>query len=348
MIRSKDAPIETAKYMGHGVCDYVTKSQSLSDFTGSLDTIIKTVFGIKNVLNIAPDQLRGIGIHIGRLDVDTTIPSNVVNKKSTTNLLKSMFERVKEKNAQKSVNETTTPTSATKKTEPIPKKKAEIPSKTTPQNNYKSKLRARKPPKQIASSTRDVSTMLTNIKPKSRKVSSIDYENIDMKILMELPENIRNEILDGYKQQPQQTKKVVSPKKSNDQNCIDPEFLAALPDDIRIELLAENKRHKVSIKNEKPSSPIKSNNITESSKQPKEEKMSPEKVPLNCDTVAIQLISPENVLVKMNWRDLLQEWIDSSNEPLTGDIETISLHAKELVLAPKLNELYIGLRYLFR
>lgn len=28
-IKAKDAPVETAKFMGHGLCDYVTKSSSL-------------------------------------------------------------------------------------------------------------------------------------------------------------------------------------------------------------------------------------------------------------------------------------------------------------------------------
>lgn len=29
MIRSKNAPVETAKYMGHGLCDHITRSKNL-------------------------------------------------------------------------------------------------------------------------------------------------------------------------------------------------------------------------------------------------------------------------------------------------------------------------------
>lgn len=40
-VRSKDAPIESSKFMGHGICDNVTKSSTLPSATCDLDVIIK-------------------------------------------------------------------------------------------------------------------------------------------------------------------------------------------------------------------------------------------------------------------------------------------------------------------
>lgn len=84
MVRAAEAPIETAKFMGHGFCDNVTKSMTLAVYTSDLSVISDTVFKIKSILNVPAHELRGIGIQISKLNI-----SNIVCKKNT---LKSMFE----------------------------------------------------------------------------------------------------------------------------------------------------------------------------------------------------------------------------------------------------------------
>lgn len=68
MVRSRDAPEESSKFMGHGVCDYVTKSSTLSTATADLNTITREIFSIYNKLNHPPSELRGIGIQISKLE----------------------------------------------------------------------------------------------------------------------------------------------------------------------------------------------------------------------------------------------------------------------------------------
>ena len=45
-IRAKDAPIETAKFMGHGVCDSISRSTSLSMPTRDSKAIHREVLSL--------------------------------------------------------------------------------------------------------------------------------------------------------------------------------------------------------------------------------------------------------------------------------------------------------------
>lgn len=68
MTRAKDAPVETAKFLGHGACDYVTRSASLTIATDDPEVISKHVINIYKQLNLEPSDLRGIGIQITKLE----------------------------------------------------------------------------------------------------------------------------------------------------------------------------------------------------------------------------------------------------------------------------------------
>uniref|UniRef100_A0A0A9X5V3 DNA repair protein REV1 n=1 Tax=Lygus hesperus TaxID=30085 RepID=A0A0A9X5V3_LYGHE len=68
MVRSKDAPEESAKYMGHGLCDHITKSCSLLSPISLPEDIYREVHKIINRLNLDSKELRGIGIQLSRLE----------------------------------------------------------------------------------------------------------------------------------------------------------------------------------------------------------------------------------------------------------------------------------------
>lgn len=40
-VRAKEAPVETAKYLGHGVCDQVTRSSSLAVAVSDAESIAR-------------------------------------------------------------------------------------------------------------------------------------------------------------------------------------------------------------------------------------------------------------------------------------------------------------------
>ncbi|XP_014282897.1 DNA repair protein Rev1 [Halyomorpha halys] len=68
MVRSKDAPEETAKYLGHGVCDTITKSTSVTNAISDAPSIYREVLKIISKLDINAKDLRGIGIQLTRLE----------------------------------------------------------------------------------------------------------------------------------------------------------------------------------------------------------------------------------------------------------------------------------------
>ncbi|XP_046370490.2 DNA repair protein REV1-like [Haliotis rufescens] len=71
MIRRGDAPKETAKFMGHGICTNVSKSSSLPMATDDGKVIAKECIAMMRALKAPPADLRGIGIQTHRLENTT-------------------------------------------------------------------------------------------------------------------------------------------------------------------------------------------------------------------------------------------------------------------------------------
>lgn len=158
MVRAAEAPVETAKFMGHGFCDNVTKSITLPTFTSDLSIITQTVFNIKNILNVPPHELRGIGIQITKLN---TSQPNVPKM----NKLKNMFEKVQAKQKLPAADA------------------APVSSKPESSNNIN------RIDKNYESTRTDIKTKIENTKLHKT------YEGLDQNVLAELPHNIRDEIL---------------------------------------------------------------------------------------------------------------------------------------------------------
>ncbi|XP_068083835.1 DNA repair protein Rev1 isoform X2 [Anabrus simplex] len=71
MVRAKNAGKETAKYMGHGVCDHITRSSTLPSATSDASIIAREVLALEHQLNVTPSDLRGMGIQVSRLQAAT-------------------------------------------------------------------------------------------------------------------------------------------------------------------------------------------------------------------------------------------------------------------------------------
>ncbi len=249
MVRAEEAPIETAKFMGHGHCDNVTKTLTLNDFTDNFDLILRTVMSIQTQLNVPPADLRGIGIQISKLD---GTEDNVKGKNS----IKSLFEKVAEKQLQKK-EESTLSTEG-----PAIEKKESNYTNTTngrvlrPSNNNVKKVvenipktrgrgrgRGRGKGRGRAGVTRgrSVNIFAKNDEGSGESEFESSYEELDMNVLAELPDEIREEILREHKGKCTKKTKKMEPKKKKDEDGIDAEFLAALPPDIRKEVLQQQR-----------------------------------------------------------------------------------------------------------
>ncbi|XP_061388767.1 DNA repair protein Rev1 [Musca vetustissima] len=96
MVRAKEAPVETSKFMGHGVCDHITKSVSLSEYCDDLNIITRNILNTMKALDLPPHELRGIGIQLSKLDEPNSEP-----EKPKENRIMNMFSKVKEKQKDK-------------------------------------------------------------------------------------------------------------------------------------------------------------------------------------------------------------------------------------------------------
>lgn len=164
MVRAAGAPVETAKFMGHGYCDHITKSITLQQFTANLTLITQTVFNIKNILKILPKELRGIGIQISKLNT---------NEKDTnkSNALRNLFE--KQKKVQKPV---------------------EAKQKLTTTENHDKLINHGQSLRRVKSFGGTPSPGPSHKFRPSQKLHKI-YEELDLDVLAELPEDIREEII---------------------------------------------------------------------------------------------------------------------------------------------------------
>ena len=68
MVRADGAAEETSKFLGHGVCDNLSRSSQLLTGTDSADTILREVISLAKAGGIEPDRWRGVGVSVARLD----------------------------------------------------------------------------------------------------------------------------------------------------------------------------------------------------------------------------------------------------------------------------------------
>jgi len=68
MVRAQNAPTETAKFLGHGVCDNISRSAQLSMPTAEQARIYKEVLSLLRQTDTDPPDIRGIGISVSKLE----------------------------------------------------------------------------------------------------------------------------------------------------------------------------------------------------------------------------------------------------------------------------------------
>ncbi|XP_050292922.1 DNA repair protein REV1 isoform X2 [Anthonomus grandis grandis] len=68
LVRAQGAPVETAKFLGHGVCDAITKSSTSTLVYSNADIIFKEAKSIYDKLNVSYAELRGVGIQLTKLE----------------------------------------------------------------------------------------------------------------------------------------------------------------------------------------------------------------------------------------------------------------------------------------
>ena len=113
MTRSADAPVETRKYMGHGICDSFSKSANMSIPTNEASSIKReTMILLKMLLKSNGryvEDLRGIGIQLTKLEKNSSqVPSIIsfMNKSKNKLTIAESSESLKESSIREEKSET--------------------------------------------------------------------------------------------------------------------------------------------------------------------------------------------------------------------------------------------------
>ncbi|KAG8201801.1 hypothetical protein JTE90_027284 [Oedothorax gibbosus] len=225
MVRKSDAPMETAKFMGHGVCDHLSKSVSLKSATDSFKVIANECCTIARSLKIKPQDFRGVGIQMSKLEssqkeikvpkiMKSFLCQNKVESKSPTPMKdKSKSDAVLAASCRmvnkSSPNKTTIKhfLSSTPFSEPKQDKTSDfncdMPSQSfldaLPEDIKEEVLRScqKTPTKEVfdpgASTSRAVSSD-SNV----NLLDKVNKNNLDQSVLNALPEELRKEVLESY------------------------------------------------------------------------------------------------------------------------------------------------------
>lgn len=71
---------ETAKFLGHGVCDAINRSTTTNYLLYEASNIFKEIKTIYLRQNLTPNDLRGIGIQLSRLEKENSTTNGVLKK----------------------------------------------------------------------------------------------------------------------------------------------------------------------------------------------------------------------------------------------------------------------------
>ncbi|XP_070770929.1 DNA repair protein REV1 [Enoplosus armatus] len=76
MVRKVGAPLESAKYGGHGICDNLARTVMLAQSTDSGQLIAAAVIKLFHAMKLQVQDLRGVGIQVQLLEGNHTVPQD--------------------------------------------------------------------------------------------------------------------------------------------------------------------------------------------------------------------------------------------------------------------------------
>ena len=236
MRRSRDAPLDPPKHLGHGKCDTFNKSLILGIATNARDVLAREALNILKGFGISPGELRGIGVQMTRLEP---------MKSATDGNLESSQRRLQFTVGPTTSGQTRKLLKVAEQGDPIqddpvtPKK-----PKATAERDHV--LFGASELSDATSSRRPLNTMGTQF---------IMPTQVDSKVLAELPDDIRSKLLMHGRGSPTKLTILNIPGKTPTaspsrtlslaltvlpaQSQLDPDILASLPPDVRAEILSQ-------------------------------------------------------------------------------------------------------------
>ncbi|XP_017030967.1 DNA repair protein Rev1 [Drosophila kikkawai] len=370
MVRAAEAPVETSKYMGHGVCDIVNKSSNLKHATDDVNVITSLVLNLMKEADLPFHELRGLGIHLTKLE-----DAGEVRK---DNVLKQMFIKITEKRTRYPLKPP--------KEQPV-EKVAEVKAKIKPRNVL-SMLNAAAEVQKPMIREQPKSSECEGVQPEL-KFTDVGPREIDPDFLAHMPEEIRCELLKN------QNEFLLMEKKNDDpaRKSLSPAFSTTPSDEeipppppfivrsslgqtsplnasdlrpstsraglARLQQRAaarkEYENDSRSDENDCRSDQIVADYVKELPKYTHPALLeyinrSPDEVPTSGKPPAIpspKVEVPSNML-EGDYKSMLNVWISNEEVPLPADVEMIYKQICSLVRAEKFNLMYDVMRHLCR
>ncbi|CAI7637564.1 unnamed protein product [Penicillium pancosmium] len=217
MRRSMDAPLESTKHLGHGKCDTFNKSVVIGVATNASDILGKQAISMLRSFNFSPGDLRGLGVQMTKLEPLKAGPTTTLE--SSQRQLNFQASPVRKEPVNVDPDELDSPQkgdSARIQVDPVLSNSAHkpmnmsgsqfiMPTQADPQiiselpGDIRSRLVAQAKPRQDSRSgspcppPRSRETVNTDLPPQSQ---------LDPEILAALPDDVRNEVLGYYSEQP--------------------------------------------------------------------------------------------------------------------------------------------------
>ncbi|XP_062065936.1 DNA repair protein REV1 isoform X4 [Lepus europaeus] len=110
MVRKPGAPVETAKFGGHGICDNIARTVTLDQATDSAKVIGKAALNMFHTMKLNISDMRGVGMHVNQLVPANLAPSTCPRHSAAQSShhpggLRSVHDLFQVQKAQKSTEE---------------------------------------------------------------------------------------------------------------------------------------------------------------------------------------------------------------------------------------------------
>lgn len=188
LVRAKGAPVETAKFLGCGVCDSINKSTTSGAPISDAATIFKEAKSLYEKINVPCEELRGVGIQLTKLEKIPPLNSAMSKFLKQGSNLQNQNDEKKKYNVQIE-NKKVTPVINSNK------------SNNNKQTAVKQRGRGRGRGKgrgTTSGTTRELNNYF-KIKNSSTDTHKLKKEEIDVNVLNALPQDVREEIIKEYK-----------------------------------------------------------------------------------------------------------------------------------------------------
>ncbi|GJQ78066.1 Rev1 [Trypoxylus dichotomus] len=210
LIRAEGAPKETAKYLGCGVCDAINKSVTTNHYLENSQIIFKEAKNLYERLNIIPEDLRGVGIQLSKLEkISKTNKALAKFLNQSTKLPLNNRADVNNENEENKSTNTVIRENVNKSNDDKKSTSNIIEIKTQPAKSISkqdkvcgSSKRGRSRGNKGPSINKSTSNLTNYFKNTKNDTASKEFKNetksIDLNILKELPVDLQKEIIQEY------------------------------------------------------------------------------------------------------------------------------------------------------